>query len=120
MSRRLAGLLLGLAVLVPCAATSAAEQAPAAASGYVVKRLPLPPDVLPSCMAVRPDGTLVVGSMDGDVLVVEDTDRDGVPDHYERWAGTLPHWPLGMWADRDDVLVATRGALLRLSDRDRD
>jgi glucose/arabinose dehydrogenase len=90
------------------------------ASGYVARRLQLPADVLPSCMAVRPDETLVVGSMDGDILLVVDTDADGLPDTYRRWAGTLPHWPLGLYADRDDVLVATRSALLRLSDADRD
>jgi glucose/arabinose dehydrogenase len=71
-------------------------------------------------MAVRPDGTLVVGSMDGDLLLVVDTDRDGQPDRYKRWAGTLPHWPLGLRAEGEGVLVATRGALLRLWDRDRD
>ena len=64
-------------------------------SGYLVKKLPLPSDILPSCLAVRPDGTLAVGSMDGDVLLARDSDHDRVPDRYVRWAGTLPHWPLG-------------------------
>jgi len=90
------------------------------ASGYVVKRLPLPADVLPSCLTVRDDGTLFVGSMDGDVLIAADSDHDGVPDRYTRWAGTLPHWPLGMRAEGKALLVATRGALLRLEDRDGD
>jgi glucose/arabinose dehydrogenase len=90
------------------------------ASGYRAERLPLPADVLPSCMAVRPDGTLAVGSMDGDVLLVRDSDGDGIPDSYERWAGTLPHWPLGMIAEGDDLIVATRSALIRLSDTDGD
>ncbi len=89
-------------------------------SGYQAIQLPLPPDVLPSCMAVRPDGTLAIGSMDGEVLLVKDTNSDGLPDHYHRWAGTLPHWPLGLMADGDDLIVATRGALLRLSDDDGD
>lgn len=89
-------------------------------SMYAARKLALPADVLPSCMAVRTDGTLVVGSMDGHVLLVVDSDRDGIPDRYERWAGTIPHWPLGMRAEGDDVLVAARGSLLRLSDRDRD
>ncbi len=89
-------------------------------TGYEVRQLALPPDILPSCMAVRPDGTLAIGSMDGDVLFVEDSDADGLPDHYRRWAGTLPHWPLGMLADGDGLIVATRGALLRLSDSDGD
>ena len=71
-------------------------------------------------MAVRADGTLVVGSMDGDVLLVTDGNGDGVPDRYTRWAGTLPHWPLGMRVEGQDLLLATRGALLRLSDRDGD
>ncbi|CAN5885467.1 hypothetical protein BH23PLA1_BH23PLA1_44890 [soil metagenome] len=89
-------------------------------SGYQVRRLPVPADILPSCMAVRPDGTLAVGSMDGDVLLVVDSDGDGSLDRYERWAGTLPHWPLGMRADGDDLIVSTRSALLRLSDEDGD
>lgn len=90
------------------------------AEGYQARRLPLPADILPSCMAVRPDGTLVIGSMDGDILLVSDADGDGVPDSYSRWAGTLPHWPLGLLAEGEDLLVASRGALLRLSDGDRD
>lgn len=105
-----------LAALVLPSSLAQAQGTP----GYQVQRLPLPPDILPSCMAVRADGTLMVGSMDGDVLRVVDTDDDGLPDRYERWAGTLPHWPLGMLAEGDDLLVATRGALLRLSDGDRD
>jgi hypothetical protein len=89
-------------------------------AGYEVRKLALPADVLPSCMAVRADGTLMVGSMDGDVLRVVDSDGDGWPDRYRRWAGTLPHWPLGMRADGESLLVAARGSLLRLSDRDHD
>src|SRR6188472_406669 len=110
-------LVLGLIVGPGCAA----EPRPSATSaGYVARKLALPPDVLPSCMAVRGDGTLVVGSMDGDILLVADGDGDGAPDRYRRWAGTLPHWPLGLRVEGDDVLASTRGALLRLSDRDRD
>lgn len=88
--------------------------------GYLVRKLPLPPDILPSCMTVRGDGTLFVGSMDGDVLRVVDSDGDGLLDRYARWAGTLPHWPLGLRAEGNDLLIATRGALIRLSDRDVD
>ena len=58
--------------------------------------------------------------MDGDILLVVDSDGDGVPDRYKRWAGTIPHWPLGMRAEGKDLLVAARGSLLRLSDRDHD
>ncbi len=112
-------LFLGLSIATPMAAPSGLR-ADEGQGGYVVERLPLPADVLPSCMAVRADGTLVVGSMDGEVLFAEDGDGDGRPDRYRRWAGTLPHWPLGMLADGDDLLVATRGALLRLADRDED
>jgi glucose/arabinose dehydrogenase len=92
----------------------------ATSGGYEVRKLVLPADILPSCMAVRGDGTLVVGSMDGDVLLVKDTDGDGRPDRYTRWAGTLPHWPLGMRIEGEDLLLATRGALVRLTDQDKD
>lgn len=118
-----ARICVGVAVvpLLLCGPAPAVEPVtPAGASGYVVRRLPLPADVLPSCMTVRGDGTLVVGSMDGDVLTVVDTDGDGLPDRYHRWAGTLPHWPLGMTAHGDELLIATRSALLALSDRDGD
>src|SRR3954471_11448371 len=119
---RLPGLasLILLSMVVP-PGLRAAEPGPAPATvGYVARKLPLPADVLPSCMAVRADGALVVGSMDGDVLLVTDGDGDGVLDRYARWAGTLPHWPLGMRVEGEDVLLSTRGALVRLSDRDRD
>ena len=112
--------LLSAACLPATVGRGAAPVNATAASGYVAKRLPLPADVLPSCLAVRPDGTLAVGSMDGDVLIVRDDNHDGTPDRYSRWAGTLPHWPLGLFAQGDDLLVATRGALLKLSDRDHD
>src|SRR5262249_17731812 len=62
----------------------------------------------------------LVGSMDGEILRMEDADGDGTPDRYARWAGFLPHWPLGLLADGAGLLVATRGALLRLEDRDGD
>ncbi len=111
---------LAILILVVCVNEIAVAADPPPASGYVVKRLPLPADVLPSSLAVRSDGTLMVASMDGEVLRAEDSDGDGLPDRYVRWAGTLPHWPLGMRFDGHDLLLATRGALLRLSDRDGD
>ncbi len=114
---------IGLVLWCVSTGTSAgaAELAPALpAAGYAARRLSLPPDVLPSCMTVRDDGTLAVGSMDGDIALVSDADGDGTLDRYTRWAGTLPHWPLGLHAEGEDLLVATRGALLRLGDRDRD
>ena len=114
-----------IAALVPVLVLGAALPCPAPgqgpeASGYLADRLPLPADVLPSCMAVREDGTLVVGSMDGDVLLVVDEDGDGIPETYRRWAGTLPHWPLGMVAEGDEIVISTRSALLRLADDDED
>ena len=112
--------LLALSLVAPGSIAAAADLAPRVRSGYEVRRLPLPADVLPSSLAVRPDGTVLVGSMDGDVLLVTDSDGDGTPDAYKRWAGTLPHWPLGMRAEGDALLIATRGALLRLADDDRD
>ena len=109
-------LLLAMALGVPAVAIAQGLEA----SGYRAERLPLPANVLPSCMAVRPDGTLAIGSMDGDVFLVTDDDGDGIPESYHRWAGTLPHWPLGLMAEGDDLVIATRAALLRLCDDDRD
>ncbi len=106
--------------VISVGASGAEPSAPKPTTGYVVRKLPLPADVLPSCMAARPDGSVVIGSMDGDILNLCDADGDGLPERYQRWAGTLPHWPLGLMADGSDLLIATRGALLRLSDRDGD
>jgi len=120
MRRRVCSYLTPLLVLLPALVRGVEPKPPAGASGYVVRKLSLPSDVLPSCMTVRADGTLAIGSMDGDVLSVVDSDGDGMPDRFKRWAGTLPHWPLGLRAEGSDLLVATRVALLRLSDRDGD
>src|SRR4051794_1438074 len=91
---------IALMALVVLSAVTGPGPCPAAeprpSTGYVARKLPLPADILPSCMAVRADGTLIVASMDGDVLLVTDSDGDGLLDRYRRWAGTLPHWPLGM------------------------
>src|SRR5262249_57984364 len=114
MTRSLPRLACATLVLMLTSLTAQAAEPPLppGARGYVARKLPLPADILPSCMAVRPDGTLVVGSMDGDVLLVTDSNDDGLLDKYTRWAGTLPHWPLGMRAEGDDLLISTRGALL--------
>ncbi len=79
---------------------------PGLRDGYEVVRLPLPADVLPSCMAVDRTGRSFVGSMDGDVLRVVDTDGDGVLDTYRRWAGTLA--PLAARSDRRGRCAARR------------
>jgi glucose/arabinose dehydrogenase len=115
-----AAAVVGLGTVAGLGRAALGQQGSGGTPGYDVKRLPLPADVLPSCMAVRTDGTLVVGSMDGDLLLVVDSNGDGTLDTYKRWAGTLPHWPLGMLADGEGMLVATRQALLRLSDDDHD
>jgi glucose/arabinose dehydrogenase len=109
--------LAAIAALLAVAGPAAAGDAP---GGYEVRRLPLPADVLPSCMAIRPDGSLAVGTMDGDIRIVRDSDGDGTLDAYDRWAGTIPHWPLGLLADGEDLIVAARSGLIRLRDADRD
>src|SRR5262245_59152108 len=127
VGRSLSGILPLLLIAGPAlgqAANPTAAPRPtrvvATTPGYEVLRLPLPPSVLPSCMAVRPDGTLAIGSMDGEVMLVVDADGDGVLDTYKKFAGNLPHWPLGLLADGDDLLIATRQAFLRLTDADKD
>ena len=121
MRRSLYFLSLGIVSLVPIGPAARRDRSARAASGYVAEKLPLPADILPSCMAVRPDGTLVVGSMDGDILLVTDSDGDGVLDRYTPLGGdTAALAARACGSEGEDVLMATRGALLRLSDRDRD
>jgi hypothetical protein len=112
-----AAIPLALAALLAAPAPVSAGEGP---PGYEARRLPLPAEVLPSCMAIRPDGTLAVGTMDGEVLLVRDSDADGLLDRYDRLAGALPHWPLGLLADGEDLIVSARSGLIRLRDADGD
>ena len=107
--------ILSILTLVP----SLLAPAPSS-TGYSAKRLALPAHILPSCMTTQPNGTVVIGSMDGDIYQLKEPRSINEPTTLHRWAGTLAHWPLGMMAEGDDLIVATKPALLRLIDRDHD
>ncbi len=48
--------------------------------GYEARRLPLPEDIMPTGLAWREDGTLVISDLKGRVLLARDSNGDGVED----------------------------------------
>ncbi|HTU18402.1 MAG TPA: hypothetical protein VMG10_10115 [Gemmataceae bacterium] len=102
-------------------------QAPAAARkgepvevapGFRGERLPLPPDLMPSGLAWRPDGKLVFSSLKGQVFAAIDTNGDGLEDRLQLLADGLPA-PYGVHAEADYVDVSGKNALLRLHNADK-
>ncbi len=89
------------------------------APGFDGVRLPLPPDIMPTGLAWRPDGSLAFTSLKGHVLTVRDTDGDGVEDAATLFEEGLAA-PFGVLPDGDDLLVAHKPELLRLRDTDGD
>src|SRR5262249_32468141 len=60
------------------------------APGFVGERLPLPPTIMPTGLAWRPDGKLVFSSLRGELFEAVDTDRDGLEDKLVLLADGLP------------------------------
>jgi mono/diheme cytochrome c family protein/glucose/arabinose dehydrogenase len=87
--------------------------------GYMVTRLPLSDEVMPTAMAWRGDGTLVAASLKGRIYLAKDTDGDGFEDQWSAYSHHLAS-PFGMLADGNDILVAHKPELLRLIDREGD
>jgi mono/diheme cytochrome c family protein len=80
--------------------------------GYDVIRLPLDDSPMPTALAWH-NGKLLVASLKGGIYLAEDTDGDGLPDHY-RLFGDYLSAPFGLLSEGADVLVSHRHELLRL------
>ena len=87
--------------------------------GFRTTRLPLNQDLMPTGLAWRPNGQLIVTSLKGRVWSGTDTDGDGLEDHLQpldgEWAA-----PFGVSAADDYVDVINKWGLVRLFDKDQD
>lgn len=87
------------------------------APGFIGQRLPLPPDIMPTAIAWRPNGKLVFASLKGQVYEATDTDKDGCEDRLTLLAEGLPA-PYGIHAGPGYVDVSVKFGLLRIWDAD--
>lgn len=87
--------------------------------GYEVLRLPVGDGPMPTAMAWRPDGSMVLTDLKGGVYTVHDGDGDGLLDQYRLFSDHLAA-PFGLMAEGEDIVVIHKPELLRLSDRDGD
>ncbi|HWC91402.1 MAG TPA: PA14 domain-containing protein, partial [Pirellulales bacterium] len=87
--------------------------------GYEAVRLPLARDEMPTGLAWRPDGTLVISSLKGRVCLVRDTDGDGLEDEIKPFSDDLAA-PYGVNCAGNDIDVINKYGLLRLYDSDGD
>ena len=87
--------------------------------GFEAVRLPLDERCMPTGLAWRGDGTLVVSSLEGRVWLATDTDGDGLEDRCEPFSDDLAA-PYGVAVHGDAVDVINKYALLRLHDDDGD
>jgi mono/diheme cytochrome c family protein/glucose/arabinose dehydrogenase len=95
-----------------------AKQLPAI-PGYEVDRLALEDGPMPTAMAVRADGSLLVASLKGGVFTLTDQDHDGKLDSYRPYSDHLSA-PFGLLGDPRGVLVIHKQELLKLIDSDGD
>ncbi|HEY1785393.1 MAG TPA: hypothetical protein VGG30_07575, partial [Pirellulales bacterium] len=87
--------------------------------GYEAIRLPLARDEMPTGLAWRPDGTLVISSLKGRVYLLHDTDGDGLEDEIKPYSDDLAA-PYGVNCRGADIDVINKYGLLRLYDTDGD
>ncbi|HEY5311214.1 MAG TPA: hypothetical protein VIK18_01800, partial [Pirellulales bacterium] len=87
--------------------------------GYEAIRLPLARDEMPTGLAWRPDGTLVISSLKGRVCLLRDTDGDGLEDEIKPYSDDLAA-PYGVNCTGNDIDVINKYGLLRLHDSDGD
>ena len=109
---------------VPAPAAPIVE-ALAVAPGFIGQRLPLDEAHMPTALAWRPDGTLVIASLKGQMLEARDSNGDGLEDQLSVFADGLAA-PYGVAvavpgsASSSVIDVATKTAVLRLWDEDGD
>lgn len=82
--------------------------------GYDAERLPLPRSEMPTGVAWRDVGTLVMCSLKGSVWLVRDTNGDGLEDELTLVADGLAA-PYGIACQGDAIDVATKFGVIRLS-----
>jgi mono/diheme cytochrome c family protein/glucose/arabinose dehydrogenase len=87
--------------------------------GYEVVRLPVPDGPMPTAMAFRRDGALVVTSLKGGVFLARDANGDGDLDSYSPYFDHLAA-PFGVLMEGSNPLVVHKHELLRLFDEDED
>lgn len=90
------------------------------APGFEALRVTLPDEVMPTGLAWREDGVLVVSSLKGRVWLLHDRSGDGLPDEAAPYSDELAA-PYGVAAAPDGAIdVINKFALLRLWDDDGD
>lgn len=88
--------------------------------GYDSVELPLTSDAMPTGLAWRKDGALVVSSLKGRVWIARDTDGDGLEDEIQPYSDELAA-PYGVaCSEPSSIDCINKYALLRLWDRDGD
>jgi hypothetical protein len=91
--------------------------------GYEAVRLPLTGGEMPTGLAWSVDGSLLVSSLKGRVMIARDTNGDGLEDVMTALSDDLAT-PYGLAVandvDREVIDVITKTALVRLHDDDRD
>jgi hypothetical protein len=87
--------------------------------GFTAVRLPLSDEIMPTGLAWRPDGTLVIASLKGQVWLAYDVDGDGLAERLHPFSDELAA-PYGLFAAAEYIDVINKYALLRLFDTDGD
>ncbi len=87
--------------------------------GFQSIRLAVSPGIMPTGLAWRPEGGLVVTSLKGRVWLLSDTDDDGLEDQVKALGDEFAA-PYGAVAGPGYIDIVNKYALLRLYDRDND
>ena len=87
--------------------------------GFESLRLPLPEEVMPTALAWRPNGDLVVASLKGQIWLGRDQDGDGREETWRAFSDELAA-PYGLAAEGSQIDVVNKYAVLRLTDEDGD
>ncbi|MGE0759001.1 MAG: hypothetical protein AB7O38_18430, partial [Pirellulaceae bacterium] len=104
---------------VPASVASIESAALQVVPGFEATRLPLTDSVMPTALAWKPDGTMVVASLKGQVFLAVDRDGDDLADELTPFSDELAA-PYGLFASGDYIDVLNKYALLRLFDDDAD
>ncbi|MGI8982055.1 MAG: c-type cytochrome [Pirellulaceae bacterium] len=82
--------------------------------GWNATRLPLPERLLPTALTFRPNGSLTIGTLAGQVFSATDIHpKDNVEDSLEKLADGLAS-PYGLFATQEYVDVLTKTSLIRI------